>query len=94
MTEASTTPSASRTCAATSRRSRRAIEDGVRVEGYFVWSLLDNFEWGHGYSQRFGLIYIDYPTLERVPKQSYRWYRDFIAAQRTHAPESSAVGRS
>jgi beta-glucosidase len=71
----------------------RAIEDGVRVDGYFVWSLLDNFEWGHGYSQRFGLIYIDYPTLERVPKQSYRWYRDLIRSQRSPTPESSAVGQ-
>jgi beta-glucosidase len=59
----------------------RAIAEGVPVSGYFVWSLLDNFEWGHGYTQRFGLIYVEYPTLERVPKQSYRWYRDFIAAQ-------------
>jgi beta-glucosidase len=60
----------------------RAIEDGVRVDGYFVWSLLDNFEWARGYGPRFGLVYVDYGTLERVPKQSYYWYRDFIAAQR------------
>jgi beta-glucosidase len=60
----------------------RAIEAGVPVAGYFVWSLLDNFEWAHGYSKRFGIVYVDYPTLERVPKSSYRWYRDFIAAQR------------
>ena len=52
------------------------------VRGYFVWSLLDNFEWAHGYSKRFGLVYVDYPTLERVPKDSFRWYRDFIAGQR------------
>jgi beta-glucosidase len=60
----------------------RAIEAGVPTAGYFVWSLLDNFEWAHGYSKRFGIVYVDYPTLERVPKSSYRWYRDFIAAQR------------
>jgi beta-glucosidase len=60
----------------------RAIEAGVPMAGYFVWSLLDNFEWAHGYSKRFGIVYVDYPTLERVPKGSYRWYRDFIAAQR------------
>jgi len=60
----------------------RAIEDGVPVEGYFVWSLLDNFEWARGYGPRFGLVYVDYGTLERVPKQSYHWYRDFIAAHR------------
>jgi beta-glucosidase len=60
----------------------RAIEAGVPVAGYFVWSLLDNFEWAHGYSKRFGIVYVDYPTLERVPKQSFHWYRDTIAAHR------------
>jgi beta-glucosidase len=50
--------------------------------GYFVWSLLDNFEWSRGYSQRFGIVYVDFETLERVPKTSYHWYRDVIAAQR------------
>ncbi len=63
----------------------RAIEDGVSVQGYFVWSLLDNFEWARGYAPRFGLVYVDYGTLERVPKQSYHWYRDFIADQRVDA---------
>ena len=61
----------------------RALEAGVPVQGYFVWSLLDNFEWALGYSKRFGIVFVDYETLERVPKASYRWYRDFIAAQRT-----------
>jgi len=60
----------------------RALEDGVEVAGYFVWSLLDNFEWSRGYSQRFGLVYVDFETLERVPKASYGWYRGFIASQR------------
>jgi beta-glucosidase len=67
----------------------RAIAAGVPVRGYFVWSLLDNFEWAHGYSKRFGLVYVDYPTLERVPKASYRWYRSFIAAQRQRAGATS-----
>ena len=61
----------------------KAVEGGVDVKGYFYWSLMDNFEWAHGYSKRFGLIYIDYATQQRIPKQSAHWYRDFIAAQRT-----------
>jgi beta-glucosidase len=60
----------------------RALEDGCPVRGYYVWSLLDNFEWSYGYAKRFGIVYVDYPTLERVPKASAHWYRDFIAAQR------------
>ncbi|HEX5582731.1 GH1 family beta-glucosidase [Gaiella sp.] len=68
----------------------RAIDDGVRVDGYFVWSLLDNFEWARGYTPRFGLVYVDYGTLERVPKESYHWYRDFIARQRNGVAPTSA----
>jgi beta-glucosidase len=60
----------------------RAIAAGAPVRGYYVWSLLDNFEWAAGYAKRFGIVYVDYPTLERVPKGSFYWYRDFIAAQR------------
>lgn len=60
----------------------RAIDDGVPVAGYFLWSLLDNFEWARGYTERFGIVYVDFETLERTPKTSYRWYRDCIAAQR------------
>jgi beta-glucosidase len=69
---------------------QRAVADGVPVKGYFVWSLLDNFEWAHGYSKRFGIVYVDYPTLERVPKDSFYWYRDFIASRRG-APRPSPV---
>ena len=71
----------------------RALEAGVPVTGYYVWSLLDNFEWQHGYAKRFGIVYVDYPTLERVPKSSFRWYRDFIARQRAAAaaPERSTA---
>ena len=59
-----------------------AIAAGVPLRGYFVWSLLDNFEWAEGYSKRFGLVYVDYPTLERVPKDSFHWYRELIAEAR------------
>jgi beta-glucosidase len=51
---------------------------GVDVRGYFVWSLLDNFEWMSGYSDRFGLIYVDYASLQRIPKSSFHWYADLI----------------
>ena len=59
----------------------RAIADGVDVRGYFVWSLLDNFEWELGYEKRFGIVYVDYATQRRIPKRSALWYRDLIAAR-------------
>ena len=68
---------------------RRALDDGVPVRGYFLWSLLDNFEWAFGYSRRFGIVYVDYETLERVPKASYHWYKDVIAASRAGQPARS-----
>lgn len=58
---------------------RRAAEEGIDIAGYFHWSLLDNFEWSQGYRDRFGLIYVDFNTLERIPKDSFQWYRDVIA---------------
>jgi beta-glucosidase len=57
-----------------------AIERGVDVRGYYVWSFLDNFEWEHGYSHRFGIVYVDYATQRRIPKRSALWYRDRVAA--------------
>lgn len=54
--------------------AHRVIEAGVDLRGYFVWSLLDNFEWGFGYSMRFGIVRVDYDTLERIPKDSALWY--------------------
>lgn len=56
-----------------------AIGDGVDLRGYFAWSLLDNFEWGYGYAKRFGLIYVDYQTQQRIIKDSGRWYAQTIA---------------
>jgi beta-glucosidase len=58
-----------------------ACQRGVDVRGYYTWSLLDNFEWAEGYTQRFGLVHVDYETLARTPKRSYQWYADVIAAQ-------------
>jgi beta-glucosidase len=55
-----------------------AIADGVDVRGYFVWSLLDNLEWAHGYSKRFGIVHVDFETQERTPKASARYYADII----------------
>lgn len=60
--------------------ARSAIERGVNLRGYFVWSLLDNFEWAHGYSKRFGLIHVDYETQKRTPKASARFYSEVIRA--------------
>jgi beta-glucosidase len=61
---------------------RRAVADGVDVRRYHAWSLLDNFEWEHGYDKRFGIVRVDYATQERIPKRSALWYRDHIALAR------------
>ena len=59
----------------------RAIDAGVDVRGYYVWSLLDNFEWEFGYGKRFGIVFVDFPTQRRILKRSALWYRDLIAAR-------------
>lgn len=56
----------------------RAIEDGINLKGYYLWSFLDNFEWAFGYSKRFGIVYVNYETLERTVKQSGNWYKTII----------------
>ncbi|UUU22033.1 GH1 family beta-glucosidase [Streptomyces sp. DSM 40750] len=63
------------------RALHRASEAGVDIRGYFVWSLLDNFEWAEGYARRFGLVHVDYETLKRTPKASYGWYQELLRAQ-------------
>lgn len=61
------------------RAVKDAMDDGANIQGYFVWSFLDNFEWADGYDYRFGLVHIDYANAQkRTPKDSYYWYRDVI----------------
>ncbi len=68
------------------RALQAAIDSGVDVRGYFEWSLLDNFEWSHGYHKRFGLVHVDYDTQVRTPRDSAWWYRDVIARNGLDAP--------
>ena len=59
--------------------ARRAIEDGAPLVGYYIWSLLDNYEWALGYEKRFGLVHVDFDTLERWPKKSFETVKGWIA---------------
>ena len=59
-----------------------ALRQGVPMEGYMVWSLLDNFEWASGYAKRFGIVHVDYATQQRTLKDSALWYREFLRQQR------------
>jgi beta-glucosidase len=60
--------------------TQRAIQHHAPVKGYFVWSFLDNFEWAQGFSQRFGIVWVDYHTQERILKDSAYWYHGVIAS--------------
>ncbi|MEM6434997.1 MAG: GH1 family beta-glucosidase [Cyanobacteria bacterium P01_D01_bin.115] len=60
--------------------AHRAVAEGYPLTGYFLWSLMDNFEWAYGYDRRFGITYIDYATQQRIPKASFYWYQQCIAA--------------
>lgn len=68
----------------------RAVQQGADVQGYFAWSLLDNFEWAYGYSRRFGLVYVDYATQQRVLKDSARWYQGFLSGRSGSALRSAS----
>jgi beta-glucosidase len=62
------------------REVQRAIDDGTPIDGYFLWSFMDNFEWTEGYARRFGVVYNDYATQQRTPKASARWYSEVMRA--------------
>jgi beta-glucosidase len=61
--------------------ARQAIAEGAELRGYFVWSLMDNFEWAQGLSKRFGLFHVDFATQRRTPRRSAHWYRDLVARE-------------
>ena len=69
---------------------QEAIQAGANVGGYFVWSLLDSFEWGSGYTNPFGLIHVDFKTLKRTPKTSAQWYTEYVAKARRSVEEAGA----
>ncbi len=64
------------------RQAHRALSEGYALEGYFVWSFMDNYEWSEGYAKRFGITYIDYETQRRIPKDSFRWYQQVLRENR------------
>ena len=56
----------------------KAANDGADIDGYFLWSFMDNFEWSFGYTERFGIVFTDYKTQKRIPKDSAYWYKDWM----------------
>jgi beta-glucosidase len=75
---------------------KKAIDDGANVVAYFAWSLLDNFEWLSGYTSKFGIVYVDFTTLKRYPKDSAYWFRDMLsgagAKEGSGAPVTTQAG--
>ena len=71
--------------------ARRAILDGVQIKGYFYWTMLDNFEWAEGFDQRFGLIYVDFQSQQRILKDSAHWYREIIESNGRKLDEGLSV---
>jgi beta-glucosidase len=69
----------------------RAIQDGVKLAGYFVWSLMDNFEWAWGYQQRFDLVYVDFATQRRLPKRSAGFFAE-VARANALPPRETLTG--
>ncbi|MEL7237376.1 MAG: GH1 family beta-glucosidase [Planctomycetota bacterium] len=69
---------------------RRATADGIDIRGYFQWSILDNFEWAEGYEKRFGIVYVDYTTQKRTPKDSYHFLADVIKSNGAELPDEVA----
>jgi beta-glucosidase len=72
----------------------RAKKAGVDIRGYFYWSLMDNYEWDSGYSKRFGMVYVDYPTQRRIVKRSGRWYRELINEKRALSVSRAKVAHA
>ena len=70
-------------------QAHRAIEEGVPLKGYFIWSLMDNFEWSYGYSKRFGLVYVDYKTQKRIVKKSGEWFAQVVKRNSAQGTPSS-----
>ncbi|MGH3500178.1 MAG: family 1 glycosylhydrolase, partial [Nocardioidaceae bacterium] len=65
-----------------------AVQKGVDIRGYYLWSFMDNFEWAWGYSKRFGIVHVDYTTLTRTPKDSAMWFRDVIKNNELEVPSA------
>lgn len=75
------------------RAMQRAYAEGVDIRGYFVWSLMDNFEWSYGYAPRFGLVHVDYQTQKRTIKESGYWYSDFIQSNKNQVNEKYNIDK-